>query len=68
MKHNRVLPVVLLAAVAGMVFVTIIRTRTSDETSRRSGKQVPLNQTPGIKEGIKGTGKQRQDAAGISSL
>jgi hypothetical protein len=47
MKHNRLLPFVLLAAVAGIVSVTIIRNRAPHaEPSREPGKPVPLSQMP----------------------
>jgi|GEM_PF-791217 len=47
MKHNRILPFVLLAVVAGIVFVTIIRNRTPHaEPSGRVVESVPLIPTP----------------------
>jgi HEAT repeat protein len=45
MKSNRLLPLAILLAAAGIVAFTIIRTRTSDETSRTPGRPVPLIQT-----------------------
>jgi hypothetical protein len=46
MKRNRLLPLVLLAAAAGIVAFTIIRTRTSDVASREPVEPVPVIQTP----------------------
>jgi hypothetical protein len=46
MKHNRLLPFVLLAAVAGIVFVTIIRNRAPHAEPSYS-----------VVEPVKGTGK-----------
>jgi hypothetical protein len=46
MKRNRLLPLALMAAAAGIVAFTIIRTRTADVASRAFGKSVPVIQTP----------------------
>ena len=46
MNRNRLLPLALMAAAAGIVAFTIIRTRTSDEISREPGKPLPVIQTP----------------------
>jgi hypothetical protein len=62
-NRNRLLPLAILLAAAGIVAFTIIRTRVPGVASRASGKPVPLNQTP-VVEGMPNAATNQPGQAG----
>jgi hypothetical protein len=67
MKRNRFLLLVLLSAVAGMVFVTVIRTRAPDVASREPGKPVPVIQTS-VVDGVPTAATNQSGQAGTAVI
>ena len=67
MKRNRLLPLVLLAAAAGIIAFTIIRTRTSGVASRESVVPVPMIQTS-VVDGVAGAATNQPGPAGTAVI
>ena len=67
MKRNRLLPLVFLAAAAGIVAFTIIRTRATGVASRAPGRPAPVIQTP-VVDGVPDADAQQPGQAGTGVI
>jgi hypothetical protein len=67
MKRNRFLSLILLAAAAGILAFTIIRTRTSGVASREPGKPVPVIQTS-VVDGVPTAATNQSGQAGTAVI
>jgi hypothetical protein len=67
MNRNRLLPLAILLAAAGIVAFTIIRTRAPGEPSRESGKSVPVIQTP-VVAGVPNAATNQSEKAGVAVI
>ena len=67
MKSNRLLPLAILLAAAGIVAFTIIRTRVPGEPSREPVVPIPVNQTP-VVAGVPDAATNQPSPAGTAVI